>query len=228
MTDFKVGDKIIYLGTKEGRDDVGSGWNVYFRDHGIKKGSRGVISDILGEGIFIKEDGRPYSTGRLLKCDIALAEYPCEFKEFKVGDRVRATKNCPPAIKGEIYKLEKGGVGSSVGILEDSRPGLVCYCSDTWELVEYGEDFNDTKVRILNKEECIKVQEAMFKRGFSWNGDKTIKYDESTHLYFGKDNDLGFTSSNSETFFNDYEYREITIHQILKGGNEKAMEKRTL
>ncbi len=71
--EFKVGDKIVYLGTKEGMMD--NDWQIYFGRHGIKKGSKGVITTIeTSGGIFIKEDGRPDTSGRLFKCDIRLAK----------------------------------------------------------------------------------------------------------------------------------------------------------
>ena len=53
--------------------------------------------------------------------------------KFKVGDRVRATKNCTPVVKGEIYTLiESHG---NLIIKVKGQIGL-CACASTWELVE--------------------------------------------------------------------------------------------
>lgn len=66
---FKVGDEIIYLGTKEGYTD--DDWDLYFGQYGIKRGSKGVIKSISDDGtIFVKDDGRSDTSGRLFEKDL--------------------------------------------------------------------------------------------------------------------------------------------------------------
>ena len=71
---FKKGDNIIYLGTKEGRTD--SMWERYFGNYGIKKGSTGVIavSTSSDKNIFVNNDGRPTTDGCLFACDLELVK----------------------------------------------------------------------------------------------------------------------------------------------------------
>ena len=69
--EFKVGDKVIYLGTKERRTD--SNWGTYFGQYGIKKGSKGVVNSSSGsDNIFVENDGRPNTDGKLWACDLEL------------------------------------------------------------------------------------------------------------------------------------------------------------
>lgn len=74
MTNFKIGDRIVYLGTKEG--ETGTEWNSYFGKYGIKRGSLGTIKEVRESngGFFIREDGRPHSSGKLFAGDIELAK----------------------------------------------------------------------------------------------------------------------------------------------------------
>ena len=152
---FTVGDKVRYLGTKEGGDDYG-GWGEYFGQYGIKKGSEGIISEITydGKGIFIKDDGRPTTSGRLFACDIELIKEP----EFKIGDRVKATISCSGAVAGEIYELIENEFNSFHPILK----GTSCSCKQGWELVipEYHIGIDPGKSRAFEIGDRIRVKRA--------------------------------------------------------------------
>ncbi len=70
--EFKVGDKVKYLGTKEGRTD--GNWEKFFGEYGIKKGSLGTIKEYDGsKSIFVCDDGRSNTNGCLYECDLELA-----------------------------------------------------------------------------------------------------------------------------------------------------------
>lgn len=67
---FKVGDKVRYLGTKDGVKD--ENWDTYFGSKGIKKGSIGEIDHTSGDMYYISKDGRDSTSGFLKECDIEL------------------------------------------------------------------------------------------------------------------------------------------------------------
>jgi len=89
-TKFCVGDKIRYLGTKDGK--TGGSWRSYFGSYGIKKGSKGIIQS-SGEGyIYVHEDGRPDHNGFLIDKDLMLeADYIKKF-EIKLTKKQRQNK----------------------------------------------------------------------------------------------------------------------------------------
>jgi len=67
---FKVGDKVRYLGTKNGKVD--DDWKHYFGKHGVKKGDVGVIKSIKERILFVKDEIRDNIDGYLLPCDLEL------------------------------------------------------------------------------------------------------------------------------------------------------------
>ena len=68
--EFKKGDRIKYLGTKEGETD--SDWETYFGIHGIKEGSKGTIQSVHSSYYYVENDGRPTTDGCLHDCDLEL------------------------------------------------------------------------------------------------------------------------------------------------------------
>jgi hypothetical protein len=53
--------------------------------------------------------------------------------KFKVGDRVRTTKDCYPLKAGEVHTVEQYSDGKTLMLY---KLGGVCTCDTTWELVE--------------------------------------------------------------------------------------------
>lgn len=115
--------------------------------------------------------------------------------EFKVGDRVRATKDCAPAVKGEVYTLTKRN--GSLMIEVEGQIGLCC-CRSTWELVERAE------FKVGDKVICIK-DNCEFKEGH-----KTI----ITRLRL-KDSNNDYLSNSG------HEDATIYIHDPEQSDNEK-------
>lgn len=70
---FKVGDIVVYLGTKDGVvDDL---WNEYFGQYDIVAGDRATIkscypTDNNRYEYFVYDEKRPTHNGRLFDCDL--------------------------------------------------------------------------------------------------------------------------------------------------------------
>lgn len=53
---------------------------------------------------------------------------------FKVGDRVRTTKDCAPIKAGEVYDVKNRAGGKLY--IGDFKKNSYCECSDSWQLIE--------------------------------------------------------------------------------------------
>ena len=80
----KIGDTIIYRGTKEGSSD--SQWEKYFGKYGVKKGDVGIISIQEGTHYFVKDKkrGPDYTSGYLTIHDFIVAK---TWKERYTGEK---------------------------------------------------------------------------------------------------------------------------------------------
>jgi len=77
------------------------------------------------------------------------------------------------------------------------------------------EDFFNTKIRVKNKEESIKIQKRMFELGFRWTKGKTeFLHIEEPFLYFDTHTMITFTSTKDEPYFNTQDFKEITISDL--------------
>lgn len=74
-------------------------------------------------------------------------------------------------------------------------------------------DFENTKVHVKNEAESKAVQEAMFKRGFSWGGGtQKVQYCNEPYIYFERTSISYGTEGDN---FNTYSHKEVTVKQIL-------------
>jgi hypothetical protein len=66
---YKVGDKVVLKGTKEGLS--ASGWNVFFGKYGCKKGDMVVINEIRDRVFYyVKHPLKPNTSGFLTEDDL--------------------------------------------------------------------------------------------------------------------------------------------------------------
>jgi len=78
-------------------------------------------------------------------------------------------------------------------------------------------DIKNIKIRIKDEKQSRAVQKVLFRLGAGWDRtNKTIIHTKSHYLYVDEEQ-FGFSLAvgNTETFFLDYEYREVTPEQIL-------------
>jgi hypothetical protein len=118
---YKVGEKIVYLGTKSVAANSLEDWEEYFGKFGIKKGDRGVIHQQSGEGYFIKDSKKGNATSGLLgEQDIMLeSDYILKFEKNltkrertklvnKIVKEIESTPSFKTQFKGDIKgEIEK-------------------------------------------------------------------------------------------------------------------------
>lgn len=74
------------------------------------------------------------------------------------------------------------------------------------------------KVKVKNEAESRAVQEAMFKRGYGWNGSrKEVEYETSNYLYFYNDGSISYSTEDNDGYFNGNSKKEMLVKDILKG-----------
>lgn len=130
MSKFKVGDKIRYLGTKEGRTD--DRWEEYFGSYGVKKGSVGIIKSCSSNYMFVKDNIRNTTCGCLIPEDLELVETA----KFKEGDKVRCINDRFMCItKDKTYIVEEVAPNGSIRIIVDDGKVVSGYGKKYFELV---------------------------------------------------------------------------------------------
>ena len=80
-------------------------------------------------------------------------------------------------------------------------------------------DFKNTKVKVNSIEQSRKVQERMFKLGFSC-AEAGTRNTNAPHLYF--ENDMSMGNGTDKAFFEKCSNTEVKVEDILKGHKEKA------
>lgn len=97
-----------------------------------------------------------------------------ECRDFKVGDRVRATKDCFSTEKGKIYTVEKDECSYNL-VIKKTNDSTFCTCQDSWELIEEPKEEKKIAVHCPTKELWEKVLLKMFSDSKRWvTGEKNI------------------------------------------------------
>lgn len=69
-----------------------------------------------------------------------------------------------------------------------------------------------------NPELCAKLQEALFKRGYSWAGDKNVKNLNANSLFFRTSGSLLYSTRRIEELEGlGVEYKELSPKDVLEG-----------
>ena len=74
--------------------------------------------------------------------------------------------------------------------------------------------FEKTKVRIRNEEESRMVQEKMFELGYSWMGDKSVKYLSAKGLFFERNKCITFIYTDNG-YFNNHKFVEVILIRLF-------------
>jgi len=94
---------------------------------------------------------------------------------------------------------------------------------DSFDKTRLDKSFANTKVKINNKEECIKVQKVMFEKGYGWGmGDEyeIQSFTDSIYAIYLGNGTMSYDSKNPSagTYFNQHIYKEIKVDEILGNG----------